>query len=184
MAVRDRVQRHVLKKTSETYQEIINEINTVKRLLDSVKRSPERSPVLPPRAAQAFWAQHLSRRLEITWEVLQRVRVMLPEVSDGVGYAAVDGAYSLAQSALAGYVSQVHSAWHASVPANIGKELDCRLLSANPAEGGMLTCTFNKTALNLFQEVRHPVLNGHFNKNNSMGSLFCRTVLLETLPCC
>lgn len=154
MAIRDRVQRHLLKKTSEMYQEVMNEINTVKRLLDGVKRSPERSPILPPRAAQAFWAQHLAHRLEITWEVLQRVRVLLPDVADGVGYAAVDNAYTLAQSALAGYVSQVHSAWHASVPASIGRDLDCRLLSSSAAEGGMLTCTFNKTALNLFQEVR------------------------------
>lgn len=143
----------MVKKTSEMYQEILNEINTVKRLLDTVKRSPERSPVLPARAAQAFWAHHLSRRLEITWEVLQRVRVMLPDVSDGTSYTMVENNYSLAQSALAGYVTQVHAAWHSCVPATIAKDLDCKLLSANTSEGGMLTCTFNKTALTMFQEV-------------------------------
>ena len=75
MAVRDRVKRHVVKNTSELYQAIIAEINTVKRLLDAVKRTPERSTMLPPRAAQAYRARTLSRRLEATWEVLQRVQV-------------------------------------------------------------------------------------------------------------
>jgi hypothetical protein len=48
---------------------------------------------------------------------------------------------------------QVHSAWHACVPTTIAKDLDCKLLSANAAEGGMLTCTFNKVSLTMFQEV-------------------------------
>jgi len=75
MAVRERVKRHVVKRTGDLYQEITGEINSVKRLLDGVKRVPESSPVLPPRAAQAFRAGHLSYRLEMTWEVLQRVQV-------------------------------------------------------------------------------------------------------------
>jgi hypothetical protein len=75
MAVREHVKRHIVKNTSDLYQEVINEINTVKRLLDSVKRNPEGSSLLPPRAAQAFRARHLSHRLEMTWETLQRVQV-------------------------------------------------------------------------------------------------------------
>ena len=75
--MRDRVKRHVVKKTSELYQAIMNEINTVKRLLDAVKRTPERSAVLPARAGQAFRARHLSERLEMTWTALQRVQVCL-----------------------------------------------------------------------------------------------------------
>ena len=75
IAVRDRVRRNVAKKTGELYGAIIAEINTVKRLLDGVKRVPERSAVLPPRAAQANRARTLSRRLECMWEVLQRVQV-------------------------------------------------------------------------------------------------------------
>lgn len=80
--------------------------------------------------------------------------MMLPPVTDGVTYAAVESAYSLAQSALAGYITQVHAAWHASVPAGISKELDCKLLVASASEGGLLTCNFSKAALMLFQEVR------------------------------
>ena len=74
MAVRERVKRHIVKRTSDLYQKVLDEINTVKRLLDGVKRVPESSPVLPPRAAQAFRAGHLSYRLEMTWETLQRVQ--------------------------------------------------------------------------------------------------------------
>lgn len=75
IAVRDRVRRNVAKKTGELYGAIIAEINAVKRLLDAVKRAPERSAVLPPRAAQAYRARTLSLRLECMWDVLQRVKV-------------------------------------------------------------------------------------------------------------
>ena len=78
IAVRDRVKRHVVKNTQELYLALLNEINTVKRLLDGVKRSPDRSPVLPPKAAQAYFAQTLSRRLEDTWNVQLRVQACCP----------------------------------------------------------------------------------------------------------
>ena len=79
---------------------------------------------------------------------------MLPVVTDGVTYAAVESAYTLTQSALSGYVSQVHSSWHAGVSPHLARDLDCRLLVANAAEGGLLSCNFNKTCLMVFQEVR------------------------------
>jgi Dynein heavy chain, N-terminal region 1 len=75
MAVRDRVKRHVVRNTAELYQAVLNEVNTVKRLLDAVKRTPERSTTMPPCAAQAYRARTLSRRLEATWAVLQRAQV-------------------------------------------------------------------------------------------------------------
>ena len=75
-------------------------------------------------------------------------------MADGVTYATVETAYNLAQSALSGYISQVHSQWHAAVPAGIEKELECKLLTANASEGGLLSCNFSKVALMLFQEVR------------------------------
>lgn len=98
MAVRERVKRHVVKRTSDLYQEVSAEINTVKRLLDGVKRVPETSPVLPPRAAQAFRAGHLSHRLEMTWETLQRVQVRptaLSRVSSTLPHTCGAGAHAV-----------------------------------------------------------------------------------------
>ena len=81
------------------------------------------------------------------------LQVMLPPVTDGVTYAAVESAYNLAQGTLASYITQVHAAWHASIPAGIAKELDSKLLVASASEGGLLSCNFSKAALTLFQEV-------------------------------
>jgi hypothetical protein len=81
------------------------------------------------------------------------MQVMLPPVHDGLNYATLENAYNLAQSALSGYIAQVHASWHSTVNAGVSKDLDCKLLDANPAEGGLLTCNFNKTALTMFQEV-------------------------------
>jgi hypothetical protein len=86
MAIRDRVQKHVVKLTSDLYQQVLNEITSVKRLLDSLKRSPEWSDVLPPKAGQAAAAKLLSHRLELTWSELDRVQVpYAPELYTLVG---------------------------------------------------------------------------------------------------
>ena len=78
---------------------------------------------------------------------------MLPHVSDGVSYATVESAYNLAQSALSGYITQVHSNWHASISSSVSKDLDCKLLVSSASEGGLLSCNFNKGVLTMFQEV-------------------------------
>jgi hypothetical protein len=78
MAVRDRVKKHVVKLTSDMYQQVLNELNTVRKLLDALKRNPEWSDTLPPRVGQAAAAKHLSHRLELTWSELLRVQVRLP----------------------------------------------------------------------------------------------------------
>lgn len=132
----------------------VQEINTVKRLLDGVKRQPVDSPVLPAHAGQAFWAVQLKIRLTMAWDALQRVSHMLPPVTDGTTYAAVDTSMQLALAALEAYVTQTHAVWSASIQPNVGRDLDCRLLMSDKAVGGLLTCNFNKTVLEMFQEVR------------------------------
>lgn len=107
---------------------------------------------------------------------------MLPHVSDGVSYATVETAYNLAQSALSGYIAQVHSTWHASINAGVSKDLDCKLLVSSPSEGGLLTCNFNKTALAMFQEVRCNSILAGFERwlsqlcNLCLGRLRCPCV--------
>jgi hypothetical protein len=131
----------------------MQEINTVKRLLDGVKRQPVDSAILPPHAGQAFWAAQLKHRLMMTWDTLARVAHMLPPVTDGTTYNAVEVSLDLALAALEAYITQTHSAWSASVQPNIGRDMDCKLLTTDKAAGGLLTCNFTKPALEMFQEV-------------------------------
>ena len=53
MAKRDFVLRFVEKKTSEFYNLFNSEINIVKKLFDSVRRTPPKSPILPKYAGSA-----------------------------------------------------------------------------------------------------------------------------------
>jgi dynein heavy chain len=53
MAKREFVKRFVEKKTSEFFNLFNAEINTVKKLFDSVRRSPPKSPILPKYAGAA-----------------------------------------------------------------------------------------------------------------------------------
>jgi Dynein heavy chain, N-terminal region 1 len=78
--------------------------------------------------------------------------MMLPNVADGVTWPAVQHAYELAQAAIRGYITQLHAAWHSSVAAQTGRELECKLLVASGS--GLLSCNFSKSILTLFQEVR------------------------------
>ena len=53
MAKRDFVRRFVEKKTSEFYNMFNSEVNVVKKLFDSVRRAPPKSPIMPKYAGAA-----------------------------------------------------------------------------------------------------------------------------------
>jgi Dynein heavy chain, N-terminal region 1 len=78
---------------------------------------------------------------------------MLPQVTEGLTWTAVQHAYDLSQATINGYITQLHMAWHSSVTPQVGRELDGKLLVASASEGGLLTCNFSTVILALFQEV-------------------------------
>lgn len=146
------VKRFVERSTSEWFGLYLGEINTVKKLFDSLKRTPVKSPELPRYAGLAKGAQNLMKRLEQSANVLVKVKHMLPVVAEAEETIV---AAELSHNALAQFIFNTHNEWFNTVPANLKTWLQANLLSQSRSAGGLLSVNFHPELLAMSQEVHY-----------------------------
>ena len=152
MAKRESIKRCVERKTAETYQSFMADLNTVKKHFDQQRKNPPIHPSLPRYAGAAMWAQELSRRLEKPMTLLNEAKHFLPATADA---GEVETAFNLALQSLEHFIKNQHTTWFNSIDPGLTRKLEYNLIVVEEDKNGLLMRNFDKQLLSVFNEVHY-----------------------------
>ena len=138
LSKRESIRRTIDKKTVQVYQLLSDELNAVKKELNSKKGD---IPYLHPKyAGVANWARSLKKRIDHPVAVLQKAH-FLPQV--GLGEEIKVQYHQLSQS-LDDFVRKFFNDWTNTVDKDTNKLLDSPLMCRSTEQQGMIDINYDR----------------------------------------
>lgn len=148
LAKRDAVKRTVEKKTTDVYQLMLQELNSVKIEFETNRKTPLILRTQPDYAGSAYWAKALLLRVQNSMNALSNA-YYLPQTPLSQDAKAQ---YELLVGSLEEYISKTHLEWVNSIPATLVDKLNEVLMARR---GEMLQIKFDKDLLRFFAETTY-----------------------------
>ncbi|XP_037045747.1 dynein heavy chain 2, axonemal [Bradysia coprophila] len=148
-SLREKLRPTYLKKTSETWEMFLREINnTSNSLMEQVNSRPSG---LPPYAGRALTLQTSLNRIKHIKQMFDKAEWM-PESTSSI---AALSAYDQMHSNITQKIKELNYDWLDTIESDVSKRLGKTLFNRSVSHPGLLECNIDRSVMVIFDEAKH-----------------------------
>jgi dynein heavy chain len=148
LAKRDAIKRTIEKKTTDIYQLLVQEFNSVKAEFETNRKTPLILRTQPDYSDSVYWAKSLLKRVQSPMNTLSEAyflptSILAPEAKHQ---------FEIIVASIEEYISKTHLEWINSIPENLPQKLNDVLMARR---GDLIQIQFDKDLTRLFAEINY-----------------------------